>query len=58
MGRVLSNNTTLQYAIELTETDPNLIGVLPGEDGQSGTPTWFELEPIPVSRPVENVDEQ
>lgn len=45
MGRVLSNNTTLQYAIELTETDPNLIGVLPGEDGQPGLPTWYELEP-------------
>lgn len=45
MGRVLTNNTSLQYAIELTETDPDLIGVLPGEQGQPGTPTWNVLEP-------------
>ena len=33
MGRVLTNNTTLSYAVEET------LGVLPG------SPTWFILEP-------------
>lgn len=45
MGQVQTNNTALQYAIELTETNPALIGVLPGEQGQPGTPTWYGLEP-------------
>ncbi len=44
MGRVLTNNTGFQYAIELTETNPNLVSVLPGEDGQPGSPTWNIVE--------------
>ena len=39
MGRVLTNNTVLQYAIEDTENNPANIGQLPV------SPTWFLLEP-------------
>lgn len=45
MGRVLTNNTALQYAIETTELSGGVIGVLPGELGQSGTPEWRLTEP-------------
>lgn len=46
MGRVLTNNTALQYAIESTELANGVIGLLPGEPGApAGTPVWFELEP-------------
>lgn len=46
MGRVLTNNTALQYAIESTELADGVIGLLPGETGApAGTPVWYELEP-------------
>lgn len=46
MGRVLTNNTALQYAIESTELANGVIGLLPGENGApAGTPEWFEIEP-------------
>lgn len=45
MGRVLTNNTALQYALETTELVGGAIGVLPGELGQPGTPDWSVLEP-------------
>jgi len=39
MGRVLSNNTALQYSIENTENVPGDIGLL------QGSPVWKSLEP-------------
>lgn len=46
MGRVLTNNTALQYAVESTELAGGVIGLLAGETGApAGTPVWFELEP-------------
>ena len=50
MGRVLTNNFSLQYALEDTELDGDNIGLLAGETGAdgfpiNGTPDWFLLEP-------------
>jgi len=39
MGRVLTNATTIAYAREAA------LGILPGEQGQPGTPEWKTLEP-------------
>ena len=56
MGRVLTNNVSLSYAIEATETDGSrAIGFLAGEDPGdggavlSGAPTWKLLEPNNIS---------
>lgn len=46
MGRVLTNNTSLQYARESTELVGGVIGLLVGETGApAGTPVWVALEP-------------
>lgn len=46
MGRVLTNNTSLAYAIESTELADGVVGLLVGETGApAGTPVWYDLEP-------------
>ena len=46
MGRVITNNVALSYAIESTELSGGVIGLLPGETGApAGTPDWTVLEP-------------
>lgn len=56
MGRVLTNNTSYQFAREATETEGSRgIGFLPGEDpldGQgtiAGAPSWKQMEPNSIS---------
>jgi len=46
MGRVLTNNVSLQYAVESTELAGGAVGLLVGETGApAGTPEWYALEP-------------
>ncbi len=46
MGRVLTNNVSLEYAIESTELTAGVVGLLKGETGApAGVPQWFTLEP-------------
>ena len=54
MGRVLTNNIGINYAIEDTENNLDNIGLLAGEPAPaggtiSGTPEWFEVEPNSVA---------
>ena len=54
MGRVLTNNVAIQYAIEDTENNTANIGLLPGENDANGNPisgssVWHEVEPNSVN---------